>query len=58
MASDHAGFAAGAAVEVYYESPLVFHTILPFLADGAGNPTQAKSGLEWAPRRLWWENKN
>jgi hypothetical protein len=21
-------------------------------------PTQAKSGLEWAPRRLWWENKN
>jgi hypothetical protein len=26
------------------------HSILPFLADDAGYPTQANTGLEWATR--------
>ena len=29
MASDHARFASGAAVKVYYQSPLMSHTIIP-----------------------------
>jgi hypothetical protein len=31
MAGDHARFASGTAVKIYYQSPLVRHVILPAL---------------------------